>query len=248
MARDQLLTVADNPADICGGSHTSTRVRVSAKFPFDVVELLYNGKCPFVVVGQVQGGALVRTRYLRRHFIELAVREFRPDGDVIELGSGQQWRYCPKSLTVNIDAHAKPDIVADVEKLQLDQHFDCALALEVIEHTREPWAFITATFNLLKPGGRALFTVPFTFEIHAEHDYWRFTRQQLARLFADWTDVRIEPQGRKYSVICHFLRLSPIGRIAYPLLNNLGVLLDALLRPNDRITLGYAVTARRPQG
>lgn len=190
---------------------------------------------------------MIRTKYLRRHFIEQAVRTFRPTGDILEIGSGGKWRYAEGSLTVNRDLSAAPDIVCDAEQLTLeDASFDAVLCIEVMEHTTSPPALLSEIRRVLKPGGKLLLTVPFVFEIHDERDYYRFTRMGLEHLLAEFSEVSIEPNGGVFCVLFHFIRLSFAGRVLFPVLNNLGYLLDSLIpQRNPRITLGYTVRATR---
>jgi SAM-dependent methyltransferase len=190
---------------------------------------------------------MIWTGYLRRYYIERAVRGFNPEGCVLELGSGARWRYYPGSTTVNRDVSAKPDIVCDCENLMLpDESFDSVVALEVIEHTPDPCKFVSEMRRVLAPRGRILVTIPFVLEIHDMQDFHRFTKQGLELLFQDFTAVEIVPHGGKFSVICHFIRLGAIGHFFAPILNNLGYLLDEIFKGDRRITLGYTVTAQKP--
>lgn len=190
---------------------------------------------------------MIRTKYLRRHFIEKAVRDFRPEGRILEIGSGEKWRYAPGSVTVNRDRSAAPDIVCDAEALTLeDTSFDSVLCIEVMEHTTSPEALLREIHRVLKPGGKLLLTVPFVFEIHDTHDYYRFTRMGLEHLLRNFRGLSVEPNGGVFCVLFHFVRLSLPGRVLYPLLNNLGYLLDRIFRQKDpRITLGYTVRAMK---
>lgn len=188
---------------------------------------------------------MIRTRFIRRHFIEKAVREFRPTGKVLEVGSGKKWRYYPDSITLNRDAAAEPDVIGDAENMKFEENrFDSVVCLEVIEHTPSPGKLISEIYRVVKPGGSLLLTVPFVFEIHDTYDYVRFTKQGLTHLLDDFSSVNIQPNGGKYCVIFHFLRLGVIGSVLFPLLNNLGYFLDLIFKSNDpRITLGYTVVA-----
>lgn len=188
---------------------------------------------------------MIVTKYIRRHFIERAVRDFRTTGRVLEIGSGSRWRYIDGSLTVNRDISAGADLICDAENLTLaNDSFGAVLCLEVMEHTTSPAALLSEIRRVLQPGGRLLLTVPFVFEIHDTRDYYRFTHMGLAYLLRDFSEVSIQPNGGVFCVLFHFIRLSLPGRFLYPLLNNLGYALDCVFRQkNPRITLGYTVTA-----
>jgi SAM-dependent methyltransferase len=84
--------------------------------------------------------------------------------------------------------------------------FDTVLCTEVLEHAAEPEALIAEMQRVLKPGGTLIATVPFSARVHyAPHDYRRFTKYALARLFASFTDVRIEERGNDIAVIANKL-------------------------------------------
>ncbi|MEP3116074.1 methyltransferase domain-containing protein [Nisaea sp.] len=190
---------------------------------------------------------MILTRYIRRHFIEKAVRAFQPLGSVLEIGSGTRWRYFDGSTTLNRDASAKADILCDAEALALaDGSFPNIACIEVLEHTLSPETLISEIHRVLEPGGKLLLTVPFVFEVHDARDYYRFTRMGLEHLLRDFSDIKIEPNGGVFCVLFHFIRLSIFGKLLYPVLNNLGYGLDCLFQRSDpRITLGYTVVATK---
>lgn len=191
---------------------------------------------------------LITTKYIRRHYIQKAVRSFGPRGEILEIGSGARWRYYDASVTFNRDASAEPDILGDAENMDFeDERYDSVVCLEVLEHTLRPSKIVEEIYRVLKPGGRLLLTVPFVFEIHDEtYDFYRFTKQGLQHLLKRFRSVDIVHNGGKYSVIFHFLRLNIAGMILYPILNNVGHLLDQVFREkNPRITLGYTVFAEK---
>lgn len=65
-----------------------------------------------------------------------------------------------------------------------DGTFDTALCTDTLEHLEEPWQAIAEAFRVLKPGGYALYTVPFFWHLHEEpRDFYRFTKYGLRYLF-----------------------------------------------------------------
>ena len=190
---------------------------------------------------------MIKTRYIRRHYIERAVAEFQPVGKILEVGSGKRWKYYPDSLTLNRDESAEADILGDAEDLQVeDASIDSLVCLEVMEHTPNPEVLLAEAYRVLKPGGKMLLTIPFVFEIHDTQDYYRFTRQGLELKLKDWKNVRITPNGGRFCTIFHFFRLGLSGRILWPIYNNIGHLLDLIFRDsNPRVTLGYTVFAEK---
>ena len=85
---------------------------------------------------------MIVTKYIRRHFIERAVRDFRTTGRVLEIGSGRRWRYIDGSLTVNRDISAGADLISDAENLTLaNDSFGAVLCLEVMSTQLHPRLF-----------------------------------------------------------------------------------------------------------
>ena len=80
---------------------------------------------------------------------------------------------------------------------------DCILCTEVIEHTAEPAVLIAEMHKVLRTAGEALITVPWSARNHyMPYDYHRFTPDQLQKLFAAFSSVRIQPRGTDLTVIC----------------------------------------------
>jgi SAM-dependent methyltransferase len=76
----------------------------------------------------------------------------------------------------------KADLTYSGDRLPFaDATFDTVLCNQVGEHVPEPRTFFEELGRLLKPGGRLLFTVPFSFRIHSEpYDFHRFTKYALS--------------------------------------------------------------------
>ena len=65
-----------------------------------------------------------------------------------------------------------------------DDSFDSALCSAVLEHLEEPEAAIRECHRVLKPGGIAVYTVPFFWHLHEEpRDFFRYSRFGLQYLF-----------------------------------------------------------------
>lgn len=62
--------------------------------------------------------------------------------------------------------------------------FETALCSAVLEHLEEPEAALNECFRVLKPGGHAIYTVPFIWHLHEEpRDFYRFSKHGLRYLF-----------------------------------------------------------------
>lgn len=65
-----------------------------------------------------------------------------------------------------------------------DASFDCALCTAALEHLEEPEEALRECHRVLKPGGVAIYTVPFIWHLHEEpRDFFRFSKHGLKYLF-----------------------------------------------------------------
>ena len=105
-----------------------------------------------------------------------------------------------------------PDIVddiCDIRKLEWGR-FDGIVCLSILEHVYAPHLACENLHRLLKPGGYVLVYVPYIWQYHAPRDlsyqdYFRFSRDALAYLFKDFSDVTIYPVRGRYSTIFNML-------------------------------------------
>lgn len=64
------------------------------------------------------------------------------------------------------------------------QTFDSAICTAVLEHLEEPEIALRECYRVLKPGGVAIFSVPFIWHLHEEpRDFYRFSKYGLKYLF-----------------------------------------------------------------
>lgn len=100
-------------------------------------------------------------------------------------------------LVVDNVAKYKPDIVADITQLPMEDNFaDAVICKAVLEHVSEPHQAVAEIYRVLKPGGKALIYVPFLYSYHGNKDYkdyFRYTPDGLNYLFRDFSSVEIIP-------------------------------------------------------
>ncbi len=65
-----------------------------------------------------------------------------------------------------------------------NSEFDSALCTAVLEHLEEPEFALRECYRVLKPGGVAIYTVPFIWHLHEEpRDFFRYSKYGLKYLF-----------------------------------------------------------------
>jgi SAM-dependent methyltransferase len=203
---------------------------------------------------------------LYRHLREAAGDHLR--GRVLDAGAGRG-AYRPM-LQAACDAYESLDIAAadgidhvgDLQATGLpDAAYDGVFCTQVLHHLPEPERALREIARLLKPGGRAVLSVPHLVWLHNEpHDYYRFTAHGLRHLLdkAGLDEVEIRPAG---GLIC-FLAYAP-STAALALLYPVGPLfrlglwcnrlfirvalwLDALLGMKALYPTNYVAVARKP--
>ena len=130
-------------------------------------------------------------------------------GRVLIVGAGKEpykelLKYADNVLVTDVgEWHAGLDEIADVHSLPYrDESFDYVLAIEVFEHLRKPSQAAAEIHRVLKPGGKAIATIPFMFRVHADpYDYQRLTKGGLEVLFEEFASVQIQPFGGRTHVV-----------------------------------------------
>lgn len=137
---------------------------------------------------------LLTTRTPLRALMNLALAETGTwEGSVLDVGGTRKplpsyYEYLVRADTcvitaVNIDADARPDIVADAQALPMSAElYDHAWCLNVLEHVPEPLAVLKETYRVLRPRARVAIFTPFFTRIHGHpQDFYRYTDTALER-------------------------------------------------------------------
>ena len=167
-----------------------------------------------------------------------------------------------ESLDVGDEPAGRIDHVADLQETGLpDAGYDAIFCAQVLQHLPEPHRAVAEIARLLKPGGRAVLSVPHLVWLHNEpHDYLRFTGHGMRFLLeqAGLKPLSIESVG---GLIC-FLAYAPstLGlALLWParpvfalalLLNRafvrLALMLDRLLGLKSLYPTNFVIVAEKP--
>lgn len=125
-------------------------------------------------------------------------------GDVLDVGCGYKpyRRWLPRARRYfGIDVTPGTEVDAVIEPGSpwpvADGEFDVVLCTQVLEHVGDLEHTVAELVRALKPGGRAVVSVPFAFGEHnSPHDYRRLSRHGARRLFEERLEViEVVPHG-----------------------------------------------------
>lgn len=141
-------------------------------------------------------------------FAEEAVRVLTPPDPVIEIGarpaSGQEHltdlrTLFPGAKYIGCDIQEGPrvDRIEDVHRLSFeDESIGTVLAMDTLEHVRDPIRAVEEMHRVLRPDGVVLISSVMFFPIHAHPwDYWRFTPEGFAQLLAPFASSLVCGHG-----------------------------------------------------
>jgi SAM-dependent methyltransferase len=153
-------------------------------------------------------GMLAGTRpgLLPWHFQWLATCDIRRDmaevlpscrGELLDIGCGAKpYRALAKNVDryIGMDIEAGPDVdlvLVPGQPIPLpDASVDAILCTQVLEHVADFGQVWSEIHRVLRPGGRLIATVPFTYNEHGSpHDYRRFSVHGIRRVATDEYDV-----------------------------------------------------------
>jgi SAM-dependent methyltransferase len=118
-------------------------------------------------------------------------------GRVLDVGCGQQpYRpWLPEGCDyVGVDVEQAPGVSAVIRPAESwpleNRSFDAVLCTQVLEHDSDPEHTLAEIERVLKPGCRAVVTVPFAYNEHAmPHDYRRFSAVGAAAVVGSRLEV-----------------------------------------------------------
>lgn len=161
---------------------------------------------PGVVRTSPQGGAA--RRFVVRHLYatQNASRAVRaalarclaglaPGEFGLDLGGGAR-RLDPRLVNLDLADLPEVDVVGPAAPLPFrDATLGLVVAQEVFEHLPDPHAALAEIHRVLRPGGVLYVQTPWMLGWHSgPQDFWRFSREGMARLFGDaWVVEEVAP-------------------------------------------------------
>lgn len=156
--------------------------------------------------------------------------------------------------TLDLTRDEGADYAGAVEATGLpDGSYDLVLCTQVLEHCDDPWQGVAEIRRILKPGGRAILTVPHVWFYHPHpHDHWRFTQEGLIHLCSQGglrPMVLLAQGGTALTCaqVLNFIAYGVLGRWgapAYAVVNLLGMAIDRIA-PDELFCHNFACLAAR---
>lgn len=204
--------------------------------------------------------------------LALRLRSLLPrelEGLVLDAGAGnlslrrfldpERTRY----LSMEIErTHGALSLLGDLQALGVRSgSLDAVLCSQVLEHLPHPCAAVAEMARILRPGGKAILTVPHLSYLHGEpHDYFRYTPHGVRSLLeeAGLETIRIEKVGGLLAFVLAFPSLLLLSLLyPVPLLGGIvravnvalvraGVWLDARIGMSGLCPLNILAVARKP--
>ena len=143
------------------------------------------------------------------NFRDRIVEEINKDDEILDIGKGMRDKYkninCKKKEILNKDTSDDADIVFDL-CLDLDNtlmnKYDKIICLAILEHVYNPFLAVNNLKLMLRENGLIFGYVPYLYFYHAPkdlkfQDFFRFSKDALAYLFKDFSEVTLFPvRGR----------------------------------------------------
>jgi SAM-dependent methyltransferase len=148
-------------------------------------------------------------------------------------------------LTLDIDPSFGADLVGDIHDIpREDASFDTVICTEVLEHCRDPQRAVTEIHRVLRPGGVCVLSTRFLYRFHpTPHDYFRFTHEGLAELFAGFAEVEIEHLGSRLESV--WMLLPQGGKLGQRFFELLAPMVSSVQVRKTNAATGYLVRAVR---
>lgn len=202
---------------------------------------------------------LYRGKSLARTVMNLALRSYVLQGRVVDVGGGRSPDYFSYLDTTEETSREVLDASITGINFETDQlpfrdgEVDTVLMCNVLEHIYNYQFLLKEIHRVIRPNGSLLGFVPFWVGYHPDpHDYFRYTKEALVRMFKDagydsWEVVPLGVTPIMANVNTLVLSLPrPLRPILY-ICCLLGEWLMQKMRPAcvERYPLGYIFTARR---
>lgn len=158
-------------------------------------------------------------------FFDEKIRRIARQKNVLDIGGGFRFQ---KGLakyqnlfkntnyqTLDISSQYKPDIVADIHQMPLDdESVDAVICKAVLEHVHSPQKAVDEIYRILKKQGECLVYLPFLYPYHGQKDgykdYYRYTKDGIEYLFKRFRSIETCPVRGNLETVLNLIPLPGI--------------------------------------
>ena len=161
----------------------------------------------------------INNYYIKKQedFRERVLNEIKLTDHVLDIGMAMRQKHQKikaellETLDVN-DFGEYPDIICDIcsDINGLENRYDKIICIAILEHVYDPNNAIKNLRSMLKKNGIIYGYVPYLYHYHAPsnlkfQDYFRFSKDALAYLFKDFSEVELYPIRGRISSSFHMM-------------------------------------------
>jgi len=145
----------------------------------------------------------------KKDFRDQVLKDIKSEDNVLDIGKAMREKYdqinCNSVETLDFnDFGSYPDIICDIcsDITGLEDKYDKIICIAILEHVYDPFKAVSNLQKMLKKNGVIYGMVPYLYHYHAPkdlkfQDYYRFSKDALAYLFREFSDVELFPvRGR----------------------------------------------------
>ena len=153
----------------------------------------------------------------RKDFRDQILNDINSDDEVLDIGKAMRDKHikivCKNLETLDVnDFGDYPDIICDIcsDVTGLENKYDKIICIAILEHVYDPFKAVANLKKLLKENGVIYGMVPYLYHYHAPQDlkfqdYFRFSKDALAYLFKDFSNVELYPIRGRISSSLHMM-------------------------------------------
>tara|TARA_Y100001935_G_scaffold181312_1_gene150117 strand:- start:117 stop:791 length:675 start_codon:yes stop_codon:yes gene_type:complete len=153
----------------------------------------------------------------RKDFRDQILNDIKSNDEVLDIGKAMRDKHkkivCKSLETLDVnDFGDYPDIICDIcsDVTGLENKYDKIICIAILEHVYDPFKAVANLKKLLKENGIIYGMVPYLYHYHAPQnlkfqDYFRFSKDALAYLFKDFSNVELYPIRGRISSSLHMM-------------------------------------------
>ena len=153
----------------------------------------------------------------KKDFRDQILSDIDSNDEVLDIGKAMRDKHqkiiCKNLETLDVnDFGSYTDIVCDIcsDVTVLENKYNKIICIAILEHVYDPFKAVSNLKKMLKESGKIYGMVPYLYHYHAPkdlkfQDYFRFSKDALAYLFKDFSNVELYPIRGRVSSSFHMM-------------------------------------------